>query len=97
MPNFKDKIIFLESLSGEVAKMVTFLNQYKQMGIFNDVKGIILGTFTSMEKNSITPTIEEIVKKVVDNENLPIAKTCEVGHGNNSKGLIIGGNILLEG
>lgn len=97
MPDFKDKILLLEGLGGEVPQMTTFLNQYKQMGVFNEIKGIILGTFTKMEENRCKPSMEELIIKIVNNKNMSIAKTYEVGHGKNSKALIIGENILLEG
>ena len=90
MPDFKDKILLLESLGGEVGLMTTHLNQLKQMGAFNEVSGILLGTFTTMQEKKHSPTIEELVQMVVDNEKLPIAKTEEIGHGNNSKCIIIG-------
>lgn len=95
LPDFKDKIIFLESLSGNVPKIVTYLTQYKQMGIFKKAKGIILGSFTEMEREKYDPSIEEIIKYVVDNPNIPILKTNEIGHGKDSKCIIIGENIKL--
>lgn len=95
-PDFTDKILFLESMSGESALMSAFFNQLKQMGVFNKVRGILLGTFTKMQENNISPTIEELLVKVIDNPNLPIAKTEDIGHGNNSKCLIIGKNIILN-
>lgn len=95
MPDFKDKILFLESRSGGVAQMVTFLNQYKQIGAFRQIKGLILGSFTQMESEALTPTIEELVLQVVDRIDLPIVKTSEIGHGADSKAIIIGQHISL--
>lgn len=95
MPDFKDKIIFLESLSGDVPKIITYLIQFKQMGIFNKVKGIILGSYTEMEREKYFPSIEEIVVKIVNNPNVPIVKTSEIGHGKDSKCIIIGKKIKL--
>lgn len=95
IPDFQDKIIFLESLGGDVPKMVTYLTQYKQMGVFGEVKGIILGSFTEMERKKYSPDIEEIVKGIVDNPNMPIVKTDEIGHGKDSKCIIIGERIEL--
>lgn len=95
MPDFRDKIIFLESLGGDVPKIVTYLTQYKQMGVFKEVKGIILGSYTEMERENYSPSIQEIIKDVVDNPNMPIVKTSEIGHGKDSKCIIIGGNIKL--
>ncbi|WP_313130902.1 S66 family peptidase [Anaerocolumna sp.] len=90
MPDFEDKILFLESMSGDVGLMTTYLNQYKQMGIFRKINGILLGTFTKMEKEKLQPTMEELVVNIVGDEKLPIVKTEEVGHGTNSKCLVIG-------
>lgn len=95
MPDFQDKIIFLEGLSGDVAKMSTYLTQYKQMGVFRKIKGIILGSFTEMEREQYSPSIEEIIKNIVNNSDIPIVKTSEIGHGKDSKCIIIGEKIKL--
>lgn len=95
MPNFKGKILLLESLGGDVAKMRTFLTQLKLVGAFKEINGIILGTFTEMEKNNYNPTIEELVKEIVNDKNMPIVKTEDIGHGNNSKCMAIGKEIKL--
>ena len=95
MPNFKGKILLLESLGGDVAKMRTFLTQLKLIGAFKEINGIILGTFTEMEKNNYNPTIEELVKEIVNDKNMPIVKTKELGHGNDSKCIVIGKEIKL--
>ena len=57
------KILLLESRSGKVPQMITFLSQLKQLGVFDKVSGILLGTFTEMESEKCTPTIEELVKE----------------------------------
>ena len=95
MPDFTDKVLFLESMGGDAALMSAFLNQLKQMGAFDKIKGLILGTFSKMQENNTSPTIEELVIKIINNPNLPIAKTEEIGHGANSKCIVIGENITL--
>ena len=95
MPDFTDKVLFLESMGGDAGLMSAFLNQLKQMGAFDKIQGLILGTFSKMQENNISPTIEELVVKIINNPNLPIAKTEEIGHGANSKCIVIGENISL--
>ena len=95
MPSFKGKILLLESLGGDVTKMRTFLTQLKLMGVFKEINGIILGTFTEMEKNNYNPTAEELVKEIVNDKNTPIIKTKEIGHGNDSKCIVIGKELKL--
>lgn len=90
MPEFKGKILFLESLGGEVAQMTTFFNQLKQMNVFHEINGILLGTFLTMEKEGCVPTIEELVMQTVDNPKLPIAITNQIGHRSDSKCIVIG-------
>lgn len=96
MPNFDDKILLLEGYGGEVALMTTYLSQLKLMGAFKKIKGILLGTFTKMEQNNITPTVEELVLNITKNENIPIAKTYEIGHGTDSKCIRVGEYLSLD-
>lgn len=90
MPDFTNKLLFLESLGGDVAKITTYLNQYNQIGAFEKVKGIILGTFTEMDVNNLNPKVEDILLSIIP-KNIPVIKTEELGHGNDSKCIIIGG------
>ncbi|EGT3615891.1 LD-carboxypeptidase [Clostridium perfringens] len=90
MPNFKDKILFLESFSGNSAKMATYITQYKNIGVFNDIKGIILGEFTEMERDNCSPNIIEILKRALGEFNIPILKTRDLGHGPDAKCIPIG-------
>ena len=96
MPNFKDKILFLESFSGNSAKMVTYITQYKNLGVFNEVKGIILGEFTEMERENLKPDIVEILKRVIGEINIPILKTSDLGHGADAKCIPIGKYLIFK-
>ena len=96
MPDFKDKILFLESFSGNSAKMVTYITQYKNLGVFNEVKGIILGEFTEMEREDLKPDIVEILKRVIGEINIPILKTRDLGHGADAKCIPIGKYLIFK-
>lgn len=96
MPNFKDKILFLESFSGNSAKMVTYITQYKNLGVFNEIKGIILGEFTEMERENLKPDIVEILKRVIGEINIPILKTRDLGHGADAKCIPIGKYLIFK-
>ncbi len=90
MPSFKDKILFLESFSGNVAKMITYLTQYKNLGVFDEIKGIILGEFTEMQKKEYSPNIIELVKSFVEHRNIPIIKIENLGHSQDAMCLPVG-------
>ena len=49
----------------------------------------MLGTFTQMEEEQCSPTVETLVREIAGNE-LPIAVTKDIGHGTDSKAIIIG-------
>ncbi|MEH2954350.1 S66 peptidase family protein [Candidatus Merdisoma sp. JLR.KK011] len=88
-PDMNGKILLLESLGGLVPQMTAHLNQLKQMGVFEQINGILLGTFTKMEEEKAYPSMPELVKRYAGKE-LPIAKTNEIGHNTNAKAIVIG-------
>jgi muramoyltetrapeptide carboxypeptidase LdcA involved in peptidoglycan recycling len=94
MPDLTDKILLLESFGGTAAKMETYLAQLSQLGAFNKVKGILLGTFTEMEETECKPDIITLLKEYVG-KDMPIAVTKEIGHGVDSKAIVIGKEICL--
>ena len=47
-PDMDGKVLLLESLGGGRAQVCSYFNQLYQMGIFNKVRGILLGTFTRL-------------------------------------------------
>ena len=93
-PNLDNKVLFLEGMSTTIEGLITLLTQLKQIGVFNKISGLLLGIFTKIEQNLQNEDIYEILKDFVP-ENIPIAKTVEVGHGKDSKILIIGQKIKL--
>ena len=94
-PDLTGKILLLEANGGDVPLMASFLTQLKQIGAFRKVNGILLGTFTAMERGGLRPDIVTLVKEACGTE-MPIAKTSEIGHGGNSKAIVIGREIALQ-
>lgn len=88
-PDMSHKILLLEALGGEIPQLVTYLNQLKQLGTFNKVNGILLGTFTTLQNTLTSDEVVAIVQEYVG-ENIPIAKTEYIGHGADSKAAVIG-------
>ena len=88
-PDMQNKILLLEARGGELPQMITYLNQLKQMGTFDRINGIILGTFTKLDEVAGEEAIINLVKEYTGQE-MPIIKTREIGHGMDSKAIIIG-------
>lgn len=90
-PDMNGKILLLESLSGTVAKLTTYLSHLEQLGVFDKIGGILLGTFTKMEQENALPRMEDLVLRFA--EDIPVAKTQFIGHKSNSKAIVIGKKI----
>ena len=94
-PDLTGKILFLEARSGGIPQLTAYLSQLNQMGAFEKVAGILLGTFTQMEEVDANPTVVELIKRFAGAET-PIAKTNEIGHSVNSKALAVGKYLELH-
>lgn len=95
IPDFKDKILFLEALSGDINKISTFIAQYKHIGAFSKINGLILGTFTELEEKYNESYVIDLFLEKLQEYNFPIIKTSDLGHGANSKSIPIGEKIIL--
>lgn len=89
MPDLEGKILLLESYGGTVPQIETYLRQLQQLGAFEKVAGILLGTFTQMRAERCIPTVETLARKIAGRD-LPVAVTEDIGHGTDSKGIVIG-------
>lgn len=89
MPDLTDKILLLESYSGTAARMEAYLCQLEQLGAFRKAAGILLGTFTEMQKRQCEPSVETLVRRYAG-ADMPIAVTGQVGHETDAKGIWIG-------
>lgn len=89
-PNFNNSVLFLESYSGDLTKIRTFLAQYKLMNVFSNINGIILGQFTELSMKNQYNELINIMKKICNENNISLVITDNIGHSNDSKGIAIG-------
>lgn len=95
-PDLRGKVLILEALGGRREQLITYLSQLKQVGAFEQVAGILLGTFTTMEKEEGTSAVCELVLHFAGSR-MPVAKTQEIGHGEDARAVVIGRNLELSG
>ncbi len=96
MPEFQHAILLLESYSGKIPLLITYFAQLKQMGIFDEIAGIILGTFTELMQEESYELMYEVLKPFIP-DNLPVAYTPNIGHGTDAKAIWIGADMTLIG
>lgn len=88
-PDLSGKILLLEALGGEEPQLVTLFSQLEQVEAFEQVAGVLLGTFTAYEKAGAGVSAYELLRPHLP-ENLPVARTREVGHGADARAVMIG-------
>ena len=94
-PDMHGKILLLESLGGGSGQIATLFAQLEQIGVFEQIAGVLLGTFTNYEKAGLELPVYELLKMHID-EELPVAATREIGHGHDSKAVVIGKRTVIE-
>ena len=93
-PDLDGKLLLLESLGGGTARIAAYLTHLEMLGAFAKVNGVLLGTFTELDrelgrKESLRFILSRIPK------GCAVAKTDFVGHGGDSRAVVIGGSMTL--
>ena len=94
-PDMNRKILLIESLGGESGQIATLFTQLEQIGVFDQVSGVLLGTFTNYEKADLELSVYDLLKMHVSS-SLPVATTTEIGHGHDSKAIVVGEKLELS-
>ena len=89
LPEVENKVLFIEGLGTSIEGLVTHLAQLKQIGVFDKISGLLIGTFTKIEKEISVEELFELIQEYIPS-SLAVAKTHEVGHAKDSKILKIG-------
>ncbi len=92
-PNFDGAILFLEGYKPNCRQTIYRLTQLKLMGVFDKIKGIVVGHIFGDDKNN---TFESLVFDLTKEFNLPLLKIEEFGHYCPHTFLPIGANVLLD-
>ena len=88
-------MFFIEGLGTSIEGLITHLSQLKQLGVFDKISGLLIGTFTKIEKEFSVEEIFEIIQEYIPS-SLPVAKTQEVGHAKDSKALKLREKIYIK-
>ena len=93
-PDPQGKILLLEARSGQVPQMVSCLSQLKSMGVFEQIRGVLLGTFSQMERENAAPDILSLLEQFAGS-SMPVAGTRDIGHGPDAMAISIGKKIKI--
>lgn len=92
---FKDAILFIEDLSEQLYHLDRMLFAIKKAGVFNFIKGLIIGGLTDMEDtiDSIGLSIHDIILQHFNYSKIPIAFDFPCGHFEDNRAMIIGASV----
>lgn len=88
-PDFTGSILLLEAYRGKPELVASLLEQCRETGIFNQISGVLLGTFSELDKLKESQLPEEILLDLLP-ANLAIAKTEFIGHRPDAKAIRLG-------
>lgn len=81
LPDMKDNILLIESYKTSINECQRRFAHLKQYGIFNEVKGIVIGYNYDLQKNGeIYPQMEDILLEYTKEYDFPIVKCNDFGH-----------------
>lgn len=97
-PNYEDKILFIEDLSEYIYHIDRILHNFELSGIFNKIKGIIVGDFTEMKDNDVPfgESVEQVIEKIAKRNNVPTVFGLRTGHGSPTIALPLGKTCTIE-
>ena len=88
-PDFTGSILLMEAYRGQPELVASLLEQCRETGIFNQISGVLLGTFSELDKLKESQLPEEILLDLLP-ANVPIAKTEFIGHRPDAKAIRLG-------
>lgn len=95
-PDFKDSILFIEAYKGDIRDTISRLTELKQLGVFDKIKGIVIGHIYEFQNKKQKHSFEDIVLKITKDYNFPILKTNDFGHKCPNCFLPIGAKVKVD-
>lgn len=95
--DISNKILFIEEIGEYKYHIDRMLQSLKRAGYFDNCKGVIVGDFSNIRKNT-TPwgkSIEQLILDALAEYNFPIAFNMPAGHEDDNRALILGRTVEL--
>ena len=92
-PDFKNTILFIEDIGESAYKIDRMLTQMKMAGLFEGIRGVIIGSFENCDNYGY---IEEILVEIYEEYNIPVLSGLDSGHGKINLSLCMGTHIQMD-
>lgn len=95
LPDFKDKILFLEDYNEEPYKIDRLLTQLNNAKLFTKINGLVVGKFFKSKFRNNNDVIK-LLRDKISHYNIPIIYGFPIGHGKENYIVPIGLNVMLD-
>lgn len=79
-PNLKDSILFIEDSFKDMAIQERTLSMLKVAGVFDEIKGLIVGKHEHFNDLNSPFSIEDLLLEVIGDTDFPILTNVDIGH-----------------
>ena len=103
--NPQDKILFIEDWFENWYAVDRMLMNIKRNGILDQIKGLIVGSFTHMDteeenpenyNHNYDPITYKVIHEIIKKYNIPVAFNFPAGHTGHNLSLKMGGKVVLK-
>ena len=91
-----DSILFFFFLSEPIYKIERILYQMRLSGLFDNIRGLIVGQFTDYKPDANHDDMESMIRDAIAGYDFPVAFNAPIGHVDHNIPLIEGAKVTLK-
>jgi len=96
-PDFSGSILFVEAIGITPEACDHLFHQLKQMGVFEQIKGVLVGFNDGLQNNpDARMQMEEVLARITSKYDFPILKVDDFGHNCPNTTLPVGAQVLID-
>jgi Uncharacterized proteins, homologs of microcin C7 resistance protein MccF len=96
-PDFTGSILFVEDIGISPEVCDCLFQQLKQMGVFDQIRGVIIGYIDGLQNGSkASMQMEDVLLRVTGEFDFPILKVDDFGHNCPNTVLPVGGEVRMD-
>jgi len=96
LPSFEGAVLLLEEVGERPYRLDRMWTQLALAGVFRQVRGIVLGSFTHCEERDADFTSAEVLQDLTRATGLPCAAGFPIGHGEHNEPVALGARVRLD-
>jgi muramoyltetrapeptide carboxypeptidase len=96
MPNLDGAILFFEDVGERPYRLDRMWTHLELAGVFSQVKGIALGSFTHCEERDANYSSQDVLRDLAVATGLPCAAGFPIGHGDVNEPVPLGARVRLD-